>query len=155
MLTVYEGVECREHWALRASVGCVLQLLRGRGGLGQAAGLQGGHGGAGGVAGAHMLFVACSAVLEPDLRYFQDRTRLTERFKQLMEAGWTKQLDLCVHPDVSLLHHVFVSVLWTHTDLDDSPTEARLLRQLLQGLSIRVVVLSELSLHHLHVNRQR
>lgn len=66
-LTVYEGVQCGEHWSLRASVRCVLQLLGGRGGLGQAAGLQRGHGGAGGVVGAHVLLVACSAVLEPHL----------------------------------------------------------------------------------------
>lgn len=105
-------MERREHWALRASVGRVLQLLMGRGWLGQAAVLQVGHGGAGGVVGAHVLFVACSAVLEPDLCYFQDRTRLTERFKQLMEAGWTKHLDLCMHPDVSLLHRVSLNSHW-------------------------------------------
>lgn len=66
-LTVYEGVQRGEHRPLRASVGCVLQLLRGRGGLRQAGGLQRGHGGAGGVVGAHVLLVACSTVLEPDL----------------------------------------------------------------------------------------
>lgn len=36
-----------------------------------------------------------------------------------------------------------------HSDLYDSPTEARLLRQLLQRLGVGVVVLSKLSLHHL------
>lgn len=40
VLTVYEGVQCREHRSLRAPVRCVLQLLGGRGVLGQAAGLQ-------------------------------------------------------------------------------------------------------------------
>lgn len=39
------------------------------------------------------------------------------------------------------------------TDLYDSSTEARLLRQFLQRLSIWVVVLSKLGLHHLHVQR--
>lgn len=38
----------------------------------------------------------------------------------------------------------------TSTHLYDPPTEARLLRQLLQRLSVGVVVLSKLSLHHLH-----
>ena len=67
VLTVYEGVQRREHGSLRAPVRRVLQLLGGRGVLGQAAGLQRGHGGAGSVVGAHVLLVACSAVLEPDL----------------------------------------------------------------------------------------
>lgn len=78
----------RQHGPLWASVGGVLQLLGGRGGLGQAAGLQGGHGGAGGVVGAHVLFVARSAVLEPDLRYYQDRTRLTKRFRARHDGGF-------------------------------------------------------------------
>lgn len=66
-LTVYEGVQRREHGSLRPAVRRVLQLLGGRGGLRQAAGLQRGHGGAGRVVGAHVLLVASSAVLEPDL----------------------------------------------------------------------------------------
>lgn len=78
----------RQHGPLWASVSGVLQLLRGRGGLGHAAGLQGCHGGAGGVVGAHMLFVARSAVLEPDLRYYQDRTWLTKRFKAGHDGGF-------------------------------------------------------------------
>lgn len=67
MLTVYEGVQGRQHGPLRAAVRRVLQLLRDGGGLRQPAGLQGGHGAAGGVVWTHVLFVACSAVLEPDL----------------------------------------------------------------------------------------
>lgn len=67
VLAVHEGVQGGEHGPLRPSVGGVLQLLGGGGGLGQAAGLQRGHGGAGGVVGAHVLLVACSAVLEPHL----------------------------------------------------------------------------------------
>lgn len=66
-LTVYKGVQGRKHWSLRASVHGVLQLLGGRGLLGQAAGLQGGHGSTGGVVGADVLLVTSSAVLEPDL----------------------------------------------------------------------------------------
>lgn len=66
-LTVYKGVQGRKHRSLRASVHGVLQLLGGRGLLGQAAGLQGGHGSAGGVVGADVLLVTSSAVLEPDL----------------------------------------------------------------------------------------
>lgn len=66
-LTVYEGVQCREHGSLWPSVRRVLQLLGGQRGLRQAAGLQRGHGGAGRVVGAHVLLVASSAVLEPDL----------------------------------------------------------------------------------------
>lgn len=38
--------------------------------------------------------------------------------------------------------------------LYDSATEARLLRQLLQRLGVGIVVLSELSLHHLHSRRE-
>lgn len=38
--------------------------------------------------------------------------------------------------------------------LYDSATEARLLRQLLQRLGVGIVVLSELSLHHLHSQRE-
>lgn len=68
-LTVYEGVQCGEHGSLRATVGRVLQLLGGGGGLGQAAGLQRGQGGAGRVVGAHVLLVARSAVLEPHLQF--------------------------------------------------------------------------------------
>lgn len=68
-LTVYEGVQCGEHRSLRATVGRVLQLLGGGGGLGQAAGLQRGQGGAGRVVGAHVLLVARSAVLEPHLQF--------------------------------------------------------------------------------------
>lgn len=67
-LTVYEGVQRRKHGSLRASVHGVLQLLRGGGLLGQAAGLQRGHRGAGAVVGADVLLVASAAVLEPDLQ---------------------------------------------------------------------------------------
>lgn len=68
-LTVYERVQCGEHCPLGATVGRVLQLLWGGGGLRQAARLQRGHGGAGRVVGAHVLLVAGSAVLEPHLQF--------------------------------------------------------------------------------------
>ena len=59
----------------------------------------------------------------------------------------SKCMESCEDVCVSLVH-------WSLTDLYDSSTEARLLRQLLQRLCVWVVVLSKLGLHHLHVHRE-
>lgn len=60
--------------------------------------------------------------------------------------------SLCVVESV-FNHPPSPNVPSSSTNLYDSSTEARLLRQFLQRLSIWVVVLSKLGLHHLHVQR--
>ncbi|TNN69230.1 hypothetical protein EYF80_020547 [Liparis tanakae] len=66
-----------------------------------------------------------------------------------VRVGWESRLDCSEVMGVLEWDHT----LYFITDLYDSSTEARLLRQLLQRLGIWIVVLGKLALHHLQVHR--